>query len=99
MIVFSHGNSFPASTYGVMLDALRQRGFRVEAIEKLGHHPGYPVSDNWPALVQELTDFVRPLAANAPVLLVGHSLGGLLSTRSPPSPPNGCAAWCCWTHR
>lgn len=79
LIVFSHGNSFPASTYGVMLDALRQRGFQVEAIEKLGHNPRYPVTNNWPHLVQELTDFVTPLAAAAPVFLVGHSLGGILS--------------------
>ena len=28
-IIFSHGNSFPASTYRVMLDDLRQRGFRL----------------------------------------------------------------------
>ena len=31
-IIFSHGNSFPASTYQVMLDNLRQRGFQVDAI-------------------------------------------------------------------
>ena len=79
LIVFSHGNSFPASTYGVMLDDLRQRGFQVKAIEKLGHNTRYPVSYNWPHLVQELTDFVAPLAIPAPVFLVGHSLGGILS--------------------
>jgi pimeloyl-ACP methyl ester carboxylesterase len=80
LIVFSHGNSFPASTYGVMFDALRVRGFRVEAIEKFGHNPRYPVTNNWPHLVQELNDFVTPLAAqHGPVFLVGHSLGGILS--------------------
>jgi pimeloyl-ACP methyl ester carboxylesterase len=80
LIVFSHGNSFPASTYGVMLDAVRARGFRVEAIDKFGHDPRYPVTDNWPHLVQQLTDFATPLVAhNGPVFLVGHSLGGILS--------------------
>ncbi len=80
LIVFSHGNSFPASTYRVMLDAIRARGFRVEAIEKFGHDPRYPVTDNWPHLVQQLTDFVTPLTqSNGPVFLVGHSLGGILS--------------------
>ena len=29
LIVFSHGNSFPASTYNVVFDDLRRRGFRV----------------------------------------------------------------------
>jgi pimeloyl-ACP methyl ester carboxylesterase len=79
LIVFSHGNSFPASTYGVMLDDLRRRGFQVEAIDKLGHNPRYPVTNNWPHLVQELRDFVAPLATPEPVFLVGHSLGGILS--------------------
>jgi len=80
LVVFSHGNSFPASTYRVMLDNLRQRGFRVEALEKLGHDPRYPVTNNWPYLEAQLTDFITPLAAPEPLVLVGHSLGGFLST-------------------
>ncbi|WP_333845879.1 alpha/beta fold hydrolase [Limnohabitans sp.] len=80
LLVFSHGNSFPACTYRVMLDAVRARGFRVEAVDKFGHDPRYPVTDNWPHLVQQLSDFAAPLAAqNGPVFLVGHSLGGILS--------------------
>lgn len=80
LIVFSHGNGFPASTYRVMLDAMRARGFRVEAVEKFGHDPRYPVTNNWPHLVQQLIDFTTPLATDhGPVFLVGHSLGGILS--------------------
>ena len=79
LIVFSHGNSFPASTYGVMFDELRRRGFRIEAIEKFGHDPRYPVTNNWPHLVDQLSDFVAGFAAHQPVFLVGHSLGGFLS--------------------
>ena len=79
LIVFSHGNSFPASTYRVMLDDLQRRGFRTTAVEKFGHNPRYPVTNNWPHLVEELSDFVEPLAQQAPVFLVGHSLGGFLS--------------------
>lgn len=81
-LVFSHGNSFPASTYRAMLDSLRLRGYAVNAIEKYGHDPSYPVTDNWPHLVQQLADFsARQKQADggqAPVL-VGHSLGGILS--------------------
>lgn len=79
--MFSHGNSFPASTYRVMLDSLRNRGFRVSAIEKFGHDPKYPVTDNWPHLVEQLADFAHAAAERAgqPVFLVGHSLGGFLS--------------------
>eukprot|EP01034_Spumella_vulgaris_P036596 gene36596-45135_t len=58
-IIFSHGNSFPASTYRVMLDSLRQRGFQVDAVEMYGHDPKYPVTNNWPYLVQQLADFAR----------------------------------------
>ncbi|MFV0679626.1 alpha/beta fold hydrolase [Ottowia sp.] len=80
-LLFSHGNSFPASTYRVMLDSLRARGFAVHAIEKYGHHPDYPVTDNWPHLVRQLADFARSHCADGgpPPWLVGHSLGGILS--------------------
>lgn len=80
-VIFSHGNSFPASTYRVMLDSLRNRGFEIDAIEKFGHDPAYPVTDNWPHLVQQLADFAqaRVQKAGSPIFLVGHSLGGFLS--------------------
>ena len=59
MIVFSHANSFGASTYGVLFKHLKARGFAVKAIEKFGHSEHYPVTDNWPHLVQQLIDFVH----------------------------------------
>lgn len=81
LLVFSHGNSFPASTYGVMTAALKKRGFSVKSIEKLGHDPQYPVTNNWPHIVQQLANFVQREAdiAGEPAYLVGHSLGGILS--------------------
>lgn len=81
MIIFSHANSFGASTYGVLFKHLKARGFTVKAIEKFGHAPEYPVTNNWPRLVDQLIDFTRPLVkkAGAPVFLVGHSFGGFVS--------------------
>ena len=81
LVLFFHGNSFPASTYTVMLDALRARGMQVKALEKIGHDPAYPVTSNWPHLVKEVHAFAQPLtqAHDGPVVLVGHSLGGMLS--------------------
>jgi pimeloyl-ACP methyl ester carboxylesterase len=82
LVVFSHANSFPASTYGVMFKSLRARGFTVKAVEKFGHAPDYPVSNNWPHLVQQLADFAEReigKAGGEPAFLVGHSLGGFLS--------------------
>jgi len=81
LIIFSHGNSFPASTYGVLFQSLRERGFQVEAIEKFGHDPRYPVTSNWPHLVQQLADFASQEVEKSgqAAFLVGHSLGGFLS--------------------
>ncbi|MFN7445422.1 MAG: alpha/beta hydrolase [Curvibacter sp.] len=80
-IIFSHANSFPASTYRVLFAELRRRGFKVKAIEKFGHDERYPVTSNWPHLVQQLADFAAAEQAKTgtPAFLVGHSLGGFLS--------------------
>jgi pimeloyl-ACP methyl ester carboxylesterase len=81
LIIFSHANSFPASTYRVMFRSLRARGFTVKAIDKLGHDPAYPVTNNWPHLAKQVADFARAEIEKAgePAYLVGHSLGGFLS--------------------
>ena len=81
LVLFFHGNGFPASTYQVMLNELRRRGMQVQALEKIGHNPAYPVTSNWPYLVEEIHAFAQPLIARhaGPVVLVGHSLGGMLS--------------------
>ncbi len=81
MVVFSHANSFGASTYRVLFKHLKARGFTVKAIEKFGHDPKYPVTDNWPHLVQQLIDFTQTEVQKKgePVFLVGHSLGGFIS--------------------
>lgn len=81
LIVFSHANSFPASTYRVLFKSLRARGHAVRAVDKFGHDPQYPVTSNWPHLVQQLADFAGPEieAHGSGAWLVGHSLGGFLS--------------------
>ncbi|MGB2881840.1 MAG: alpha/beta hydrolase [Rhodoferax sp.] len=80
-IVFSHANSFPASTYRVLFKSLQTRGFTVKAVEKYGHDPRYAISNNWPNVVPELIDFAQDAVTQTgePVWLVGHSLGGYLS--------------------
>ena len=79
LIIFSHANSFPASTYKLLFAQLRRRHFEVRAIERLGHDPAFPVTDNWPHLVEQLAQFTEAEKAGEPAWLVGHSLGGLLS--------------------
>ncbi len=81
LIIFSHANSFPAGTYGVLFKSLRSRGFNIKAVDKFGHDPRLPVTSNWPHLVQQLVEFARQEVQKAgePAFLVGHSLGGFLS--------------------
>jgi pimeloyl-ACP methyl ester carboxylesterase len=81
LVIFSHGNSFPAGTYHAVFQSLKARGFQVKAVDKFGHDPRYPVTSNWPHLVQQLADFTAREVEKSgqPAFLVGHSLGGFLS--------------------
>lgn len=81
-VVFAHANGFVAGTYGVLFDTWRAAGWRVLAPEKLGHDPAYPVTSGWPHLRDELQGFIGREAGSAPVVLVGHSMGGYLSLLS-----------------
>lgn len=74
---FVHGNSFPAGTYRVFFQHLSAH-YDVRAQDVHGHNPAYPVTDGWPYLVQELIDTLAQ-RYQQPVILVGHSLGGILS--------------------
>lgn len=80
-IVFSHANSFPITTYRLLFELLRERGCEPRGVDRFGHDERYPVSDNWPHLVQQLADFARAEVdrLGEPVFFVGHSLGGFLS--------------------
>lgn len=77
ILVFSHANGFPAGTYRKMFSRL-EGGFDIRAIDRLGHDARYPVTDGWPHLIAELTDFIAA-QADVPVFAVGHSLGGYLT--------------------
>ena len=81
LIIFSHANSFPAGTYGVLFRSLRARGYNVKALEKFGHNSQLPVTSNWPHIAKELAQFAETEVQKAgePAYLVGHSLGGFLS--------------------
>lgn len=83
-LVFSHANAFGAGCYRLLFETWRAAGWEVHALPQFGHNPSYPVSSNWPHLRDELIHFieqeVRPaMARPGPVMLVGHSLGGMLS--------------------
>src|SRR5471030_138722 len=74
---FAHANSYPAGTYRQLFELL-SADFDIQALDMHAHNPRYPVTDGWPALVEE---YIAELTARytAPVILAGHSLGGMLS--------------------
>ncbi|MES2150540.1 MAG: alpha/beta hydrolase [Pseudomonadota bacterium] len=76
LLHFSHGNSFPAGTYRRFLGQLDGE-YDIRAVDMHGHDPAFLVSDGWPGLVAELIG--RLETYRAPAILVGHSLGGMLS--------------------
>jgi len=80
-LIFAHANSFPAGTYRHLFGLLRERGFEAHALDRFGHDARYPVTSNWPHLVQQLADFAQPLVQRwgQPAFFVGHSLGGFVS--------------------
>ncbi|MBB5204079.1 pimeloyl-ACP methyl ester carboxylesterase [Inhella inkyongensis] len=79
-LVFAHANSYPAACYRRLFAHWQAAGYRVLALPQFGHHPDHPVDRNWQSLVDELLAFMTAeLDPDAPRILVGHSLGGLLS--------------------
>jgi len=80
-VVFSHANSFPLPTYRLLMALLAARGIACTGVARLGHDARWPVTSNWPHLVEELATFAAAEVARlqTPVFLAGHSLGGILS--------------------
>lgn len=76
-IFFSHGNGFPNACYSVLFNHLGDR-FNILYGEKLGHHADYPITNNWPHLVDELIQLIRS-KSDVPVIGLGHSFGGVLT--------------------
>lgn len=75
-IYFAHGNGFPSLCYNQLLKELTG-SYKCSMIDRIGHNPKFPVSHNWPFLVDELIVDIEKL--QTPVIAVGHSLGGVLS--------------------
>ncbi len=74
-LVFAHANGFPGVCYRSVLAPLKER-FDVHPVDRLGHHPDFPVGHNWLALRDELLAHLANFPA--PVVGVGHSMGGVL---------------------
>lgn len=76
IIQFSHANGFPASTYRTLFSLLDD--FEIQYIERLAHDPNRPVNDNWQSITEELIEELDK-KKTAPVIGMGHSLGGAIT--------------------
>ena len=77
-LVFSHANSYPAGCYRVLFERWRAAGWRVEALDRFGHDPRFPVTGDWRKLRDQLLHFIdTEVKPEGQVALVGHSLGGM----------------------
>lgn len=83
---FAHANSYPSGTYRVFFEHLQQH-YEVQALDMHAHNPSYPVTNGWPALVEELIDELQS-RYDEPVILAGHSLGGMLSLMAAKARPD-----------
>jgi pimeloyl-ACP methyl ester carboxylesterase len=83
---FVHANSFPADTYRVFFGVLG-RHYDVRALPIHAHNLNYPVDDGWQALAHELIDELR-LRYAEPVILAGHSMGGILALMAAKARPD-----------
>ncbi|MCL5272348.1 MAG: alpha/beta hydrolase [Gammaproteobacteria bacterium] len=77
LIHFAHGNGFPSLCYKQFLNVMEEQ-FDLCYVERIGHNPAYPVTENWHDLVGEVIASIQS-QAQKPVIAVGHSLGGVLS--------------------
>lgn len=76
LLHFAHANSYPAGTYRQFFAHLGKQ-YDVRSLDIHGHDPAYPVDDGWRNLREELITQLEQYGE--PVILVGHSLGGMLS--------------------
>lgn len=76
IIHFAHANSFPAKTYGKLFSFLAD-DYEINYLERHAHNPIFPVTDGWERLRDELGSELKK-RYSAPVIGIGHSLGGIL---------------------
>ena len=77
-LFFAHATGFPSPSYAPFFEALQQQGYATDCIEKIAHNPKYPITNNWPYLVDELENAITR-KHQEPVIGIGHSAGGLIS--------------------
>ena len=94
-----HGIRTSATMWRAQIAYLRGRGYNVTAVDLPGHGTRMDETFTLSGAMQTIDDAVRDAASRAHVLLVGHSLGGLICTayvgsENPPPVAGFVAASC-----
>ncbi len=81
-IVLFHGNNFAGFYFGSLIDALRKEGFRVVAPDQIGYgRSSKPIIPyNFNDMARNTRVILQSLKIER-VMVVGHSMGGMLATR------------------
>lgn len=79
-VVLVHGIRTSATMWRAQVAHLRERGISVTAVDLPGHGTRMAETFTLDGAFETIDGAVRDAAARGPVLLVGHSMGGLLST-------------------
>lgn len=88
-LMFAHANGFPGRSYRSLLEPLKQH-FRVQPVDRLAHHPDFPVGHNWLALRDEYLEGLAQI--EGPVIGVGHSMGGVITAMAAREAPQRFSA-------
>lgn len=80
LILLEHGAFGSAADWAVVQERLAAKGFRSLAYDRagLGHSDPGPAPRDGRAIVADLAALLRALDEREPVVLVGHSMGGLM---------------------
>jgi pimeloyl-ACP methyl ester carboxylesterase len=81
-VVLLHGNNFAGFYFGVVIDALRKKGFRVIVPDQIGY--GRSSKPIIPYYLSDMARNTRAILQSLNVdkaMVVGHSMGGMLAAR------------------
>jgi alpha-beta hydrolase superfamily lysophospholipase len=84
LVVLVHGYGEHIGRYEHVAEALAARGAAVVGPDHVGHgrSPGEQVLvENFESIVEDLRAVVQDARGDLPVVMVGHSMGGLIATR------------------
>ena len=81
-VVLLHGNNFAGFYFGGVIDAIRKEGFRVIAPDQIGYgRSSKPIMPyNFSDMARNTRLILQSLRIDK-VMVVGHSMGGMLATR------------------